>query len=372
MTSLIELLATLISFKSVTPKSKGVIEYVSQILESKGFTCHIKEFGEGENAVLNLYAYNSSKPKLCFAGHLDVVPVGDKSAWNADPFVLQLNEDKLIGRGVVDMKGAVAAFIDALSRLDTNKDLALLLTMDEEGPATNGTVKMLEYIATNGLPMFTHCIVGEPTSEESIADTIKIGRRGSISVQIEVFGTQGHVAYPNKALNPANILIKILNDLKFKWVIDNGNEMFDPSNLEITAISMENIASNVIPGSAKATLNIRYNNSVNKEYLKGKIDAYVSHHSENHSISYFEGAEPFLSGCNEFEGKVSDAIFEVIGKRPNISTSGGTSDARFISKYSKTIELGLRNETAHKINENCTTPEIQALSEIYYKILKRF
>lgn len=368
----VELTSKLISFKSITPIDDGAIDYLSELLTDLGFNVIVKEFGD--NKIKNLYArYGSKAPNLCFAGHTDVVPVGDEKAWSVDPFAGVIKEGMLIGRGVVDMKGAVACFISAAKDfIDSNKDfgsISLLITGDEEGEATDGTVKMLKTLQKDEL---THCIVGEPTNPTKLGEMLKVGRRGSATFSIEVKGVQGHVAYPHLADNPITKLVCILNELKAQK-LDDGNENFQPSNLEIVNIDVGNSASNVIPAKAAAKINIRFNDIHTAKSLKDFITKVCEKHAgKNFTIGEYNNAESFITKNKDFVDTMVKSIIEVVGMTPEISTSGGTSDARFIKDYCPVLEFGLINSTAHKVDEKVNIKDIENLKKIYYALISNY
>lgn len=370
----LELAKKLISFSTVTPNDDGIMDFVRGLLEPLGFDCTEIEFHEeGYKSVKNLYAiYGVGKPTLCFAGHLDVVPVGDLSAWDHDPFIAAVEGDKIIGRGAVDMKGAVASFLSAAMKFareqkNTDGAVSILLTLDEEDTGVNGTIKMLKHLEGAG-KMFDYCVVGEPTSSKFFGDMIKNGRRGSITFKLAVNGVQGHIAYPEKAKNPNHILVKILNEL-MEFSLDEGSEYFSPSNLEISSIDVGNPASNVIPDKAHATFNIRFSNVHSCGSLKKIVDDVCKKYSNSYTLAVLSEAESFMTTSTFLECVVKDAIKEILNIDAITSTTGGTSDARHISKYSPVVEFGLRNESAHKINEFCCIDDIENLSSIYYSII---
>ncbi len=362
----------LLSYPSVTPGDHGIFDYVLGLLEPAGFKCQILEFGEGSEKVKNLYAQvGTTKPNLCFAGHLDVVPPGDLAAWTHAPFSGTIEDGKLFGRGAVDMKCAVAAWIAAsMQAVDEgriNGSISLLLTGDEEGPAAHGTVKVLEHLKEKGIAIDA-CIIGEPTCEARFGDTIKIGRRGSITYSLEVIGVQGHVAYPHLAKNPIDIMVSILHELK-ATTLDFGNDNFQASNLEIISVDVGNSTTNIIPGKARAILNIRYNNEQTGEELTNKIKSICSKFTDSYNLTSNESAKAFLSTPRGFAFKLAKVVEEVTGIKPKFSTSGGTSDARFIQKYCQIAEFGLLNDTAHKIDEYTLVENLVQLQKIYYNLI---
>lgn len=363
----IKLAQDLIKFPSITPTDAGIIDFLINLLEAHNFICQKLVYDD----VTNLYARSgNSEPNVCFAGHTDVVPVGGQ--WSVDPFEAVIKENKLIGRGVVDMKGAIAAFISAaIEFIHTNKNfkgsISFLITGDEEGPATNGTKKVLEHLSLRG-EKIDACIVGEPTSVKIVGDMIKYGRRGSISFHLKVLGKQGHVAYPHLADNPIDKLVDILNSLK-SLKLDDGNEDFSPSNLEITNVVVNNPTGNVIPGKAEAFFNIRYNNIHSAESIINKIKEVCGEYDLESKIS----AEAFLG--NKDSPLIKDlisAIKKVRNIDPEISTTGGTSDARFIKNYAPVVELGLLNKTAHQVDEQAEIDDILELKKIYICFLESY
>ncbi|MFM7620332.1 MAG: succinyl-diaminopimelate desuccinylase [Alphaproteobacteria bacterium] len=378
----IELSQQLIQIPSYSGVNQEVIEFLKNYLEKLNFTCDIQEFSSQDSyPVNNLHAiYNpkNSATSLYFAGHTDVVNEGDLQRWTYQPFAGKIVDNKLFGRGASDMKCAIACFIDAVQNfLKTNPkpDFAIgfLITNDEENDGINGTKKMLQWLENKGQKI-TYCLVGEPTNPNKFGEMIKIGRRGSISFKLNIQGKQGHVAYPQKALNPITILInilKILKDHKF----DNGNEFFDASNLEITHISSPNSGSNVIPNSAYCEFNIRFNNTHTSQAIAELVE-YVCQKTvgleSKYQLTSRVSGEAFLNSPKKLAKIVSDAIKEVTNISPELSTSGGTSDARFIKDYAtEVVEIGLVNETAHKIDEFANINEINELSQVYQKILEK-
>ncbi len=374
----IELTRALIRCASVTPTDGGALGLTSAALERLGFTIHHMTFSEdGTPDVSNLYArLGDCGPNFCFAGHTDVVPVGDAEAWNLEPFAAEIRDDILYGRGAADMKGAVAAFIAAVDRFLGKRNgqfegsISLLITGDEEGPAINGTVKVLDWLANRGENL-DHCLVGEPTNPDNLGDMIKIGRRGSLTGTLTVKGIQGHVAYPHLADNPLPRLIKMM-DRFTSHLFDNGNEHFTPTNLELASIDVGNTASNVIPAQATALFNIRFNTeqtSVNlDEWLREQCDAVGGDYTLNISI----GAQPFLTQPGPFTKLISDAVEEVTSINPALTTTGGTSDARFIHHHCPVAEFGLISETMHKVDEQAAVSDIEQLTRIYTRILESY
>ena len=374
----IELTRALIRCASVTPTDGGALGLTGAALERLGFTNHHMTFSEdGTPDVSNLYArLGDCGPNFCFAGHTDVVPVGDAEAWNLEPFAAEIRDDILYGRGAADMKGAVAAFIAAVDKFLGKRNgqfegsISLLITGDEEGPAINGTVKVLDWLANRGENL-DHCLVGEPTNPDNLGDMVKIGRRGSLTGTLTVKGIQGHVAYPHLADNPLPRLIKMM-DRFTSHLFDNGNEHFTPTNLELASIDVGNTASNVIPAQATALFNIRFNTEQTsddlEEWLREQCDAVGGDYTLNISI----GAQPFLTQPGPFTKLISDAVEEVTGIKPALTTTGGTSDARFIHHHCPVAEFGLISETMHKVDEQAAVSDIEQLTRIYTRILESY
>lgn len=365
----------LISYKSVTPSGEDAIKYISNELSTHGFSCEIKSFGEGEERVTNLYAiYGNQKPNICFAGHLDVVPEGKKELWNSDPYKMKIDGNTVYGRGTVDMKGAIACSLAAvLHFLEHNKpngSISFLLTTDEEGEAKYGTKMMLEHIK-NKKPFIDFCILGEPTTMNNIGDTIKIGRRGSINFDITIHGKQGHVAYPEKAINPLPIMVDILKEINDQ-VFDNGSEFFQRTNLELTSIDTGNHVTNIIPESINAKFNIRFNNTQNTSDLVIRITKIVSKYSDNYDIKHNSSSTPFIQEYSKQMQEFASIVENECKIKPKIDTGGGTSDARFIHKYTEVVEFGLNCNFAHKINEHTKISDLQTLYNVYYNTLVKF
>ncbi len=374
----IELTRALIRCASVTPTDGGALGLTGAALERLGFTIHHMTFSEdGTPDVSNLYArLGDCGPNFCFAGHTDVVPVGDAKAWNLEPFAAEIRDDILYGRGAADMKGAVAAFIAAVDKFlgkwngQFEGSISLLITGDEEGPAINGTVKVLDWLANRGENL-DHCLVGEPTNPDNLGDMIKIGRRGSLTGTLTVKGIQGHVAYPHLADNPLPRLIKMM-DRFTSHLFDNGNAHFTPTNLELASIDVGNTASNVIPAQATALFNIRFNTEQTSDdlekWLREQCDAVGGDYTLNISI----GAQPFLTQPGPFTKLISDAVEEVTGIKPALTTTGGTSDARFIHHHCPVAEFGLISETMHKVDEQASVSDIEQLTRIYTRVLELY
>lgn len=370
---LLEILSELISHKTITPKGKNALIYISALLKEQNFHIDLQKFGVGEEETWNLYAVRGEdKPNICFAGHVDVVPPGDIQQWATDPFKLQLCNDTIYGRGVVDMKGAIAcslaAIIEFIHNYQNHKGaISILLTTDEEGDGKNGTKKMLDYIRDK-YNKIDFCILGEPSSEDKVVDMIKIGRRGSINYKLRILGKQGHVAYPHLAENPLSKMVKILSELK-NVKIDDGNKYFSASNLEITSINCSNNVSNIIPSYCDADFNIRFNNLQNKESLLNLVLNIITKHSRKYDLDYNCTSLPFIQKYSYNMEKLVSLITKETGAKPLISTSGGTSDARYIHKYTEIAEIGLKSDQAHKINEHCKISDLQMLYNVYYSYL---
>lgn len=369
----IELSRKLIRCESVTPKDAGALDLLEEALTSLGFKCTRLPFNEdGTPDVDNLFArLGTGSPHFCYAGHTDVVPAGPLDDWEFPPFAAEVKDGILYGRGTSDMKCSIAAFIAAVSELDEFEgSISLLITGDEEGPAINGTVKMLKWLEENDqLPDVS--IVGEPTNANEIGDMAKIGRRGSLNGEITVLGTQGHVAYPHLADNPIPSLVKIIEQLNARE-LDRGNEFFDPSNLEITSVDVGNEVTNVIPAKASAKFNIRYNNEHTADDLNMWIKSICDAASDKYTLDIDVSGDAFLTPVGRFSELIEKSIFEVTGKNVEFSTTGGTSDARFIKDYCPVVEFGLINKTIHKVNECVRLNDIIILKDIYCRMLVNY
>jgi succinyl-diaminopimelate desuccinylase len=371
----LDLARDLIRRPSVTPADLGAMDIVQQALEGLGFACRRMKFGEIEN----LYARRgTARPNLCFAGHTDVVPVGDAGAWTSPPFEAALADGVLIGRGAVDMKGGIAAFIAAVSATlaegEPAGSLSFLITGDEEGMAFDGTRRVVEVLAAEG-EVIDHCIVGEPSGSVRLGDMIKIGRRGSINSWITVEGMQGHVAYPHRSANPIPVLIDILSRLQAR-VLDDGYEEFQPSNLEVTTIDVGNTATNVIPREAKARLNIRFNPTHRGADLADWIEATAQAAGEGFKgrveVKSVVSGEAFLTRPGPFTDLVVAAIREATGETAELSVTGGTSDARFIRELCPVLEFGLVGATMHAVDEQAPVSQIYQLQAAYQLIIRRY
>jgi succinyl-diaminopimelate desuccinylase len=370
----------LIRCRSVTPEEGGALDYLQEVLGQAGFAVHRATFAEpGTAPVDNLYArIGTERPNLMFAGHTDVVPPGDEAAWKHSPFAGDTTADALYGRGAVDMKGGIACFVAAaLDYLNANGgkpnkgSLCFLITGDEEGVAVNGTVKLLQWAAARG-ETFDHCIVGEPSSHEDLGDTIKVGRRGSLNGTLIVTGRQGHVAYPDRADNPIRGMAVLIAALQ--GPLDEGSEHFDPSNLEFTTVDVGNRTVNLIPGEARARFNIRYNDRHSAIALKTLIERRAQAAAGGRVRYALEwqpsNADVFLTKPGPFTELASAAVAEVTGRKPKLSTTGGTSDARFIKDYCPVLEFGLVGQTAHQVDECAPLGELVALTAIYRRIIE--
>ena len=373
----IELTKTLINCRSVTPENDGAIEQVSHWLEEIGFKSEILNFEEeGTASIKNLWSKMGSKgPTICFAGHTDVVPTGNIDEWSSDPFDANEVNDKIIGRGAADMKGSIASFISATNRFvkeypDFPGSIGFIITGDEEGCAINGTKKILTWMKSNNIS-FDDCLVGEPTNPNSLGEMIKIGRRGSVNGVITVKGVQGHVAYPHLADNPIPKLIKILENL-INQKLDDGTEHFQPSNIEITSIDIGNTATNVIPKEASANFNIRYNDIFDREKIEEEVHNRIRSLNYDYSIKFEHSGDSFLTSPGKLTKNLSKIIEDQTGNTPELSTSGGTSDARFIKDHGNVVEFGLIGATMHKVDESASIKDIKNLTEIYYQLLKKY
>jgi succinyl-diaminopimelate desuccinylase len=371
----------LIRCRSITPEGGGALDYLQDLLAKAGFAVRRATFAEpGTAPVDNLYArIGSKKPNLVFAGHTDVVPPGDEKAWGHPPFAGEVVDDRLYGRGAVDMKGGIACFVAAaLDHLaarggQPKGSLSLLITGDEEGAAVNGTIKLLRWAAERG-ETFDHCILGEPSNVEVVGDTIKTGRRGSLNGTLVVNGRQGHVAYPERADNPIRGLVTLIAALQAP--LDEGSEYFDPSHLEFTSVDVGNETVNLIPGRATARFNIRYNDRHSPAALKALIELRAKAAAAGRVHYVFDwqpsNAEVFMTKPGPFIDLAVAAIVEVTGRRPKLSTSGGTSDARFIKDYCPVLEFGLVGQTMHQVDESAPVADLHTLTAIYRRIIERY
>ena len=372
----LKLAKELIRRPSVTPKDAGTINLLAKNLRSLGFKCQLINFKN----VKNLYAkLGKSSPNFCYAGHTDVVPPGNISDWSVNPFKPTIKNNKLIGRGANDMKASIACFVAAVSKFKTKNrkfkgSISLLITGDEEGIAINGTKRVVKYLKKKK-EKINFCLVGEPTNPNKLGEMIKIGRRGSITGRFTVVGTQGHVAYPHLANNPSNTMVKILKKIK-EVKLDKGTKNFQPSNLEITKINIDNHADNVIPGSAESVFNIRFNNKHSSNSLKRKLNKIFRSITRKakckFNIKYEVSGEAFLTKPNKTTYMIQNTIKKITGIKPKLSTAGGTSDARFIRKIAPCLEFGLVGKTAHKIDESVPLPDLKKLTNIYINILENY
>ena len=377
----LQLAKELIRFPSITPVDAGIMRFLEKKLKKLGFKTKILEFKEkNSKPVKNLYArFGNKTPNFCFAGHLDIVPPGNIKDWTVNPFRPSVKKGHLIGRGANDMKSSIAAFVSALSIfLNDNKkfkgSISLLITGDEEGDAINGTKKVVEYLKKKK-EKINFCLVGEPTNPNRLGEMIKIGRRGSLTGKLIIKGVQGHVAYPQRANNPSTTLIKILEKLK-NIRFDKGTKSFQASNLEVTKINIDNNADNVIPRSAEATFNIRYNDKHSSSSLKKKFNKIFSKISKKNKskfkIEYRVSGEAFLTKPNTTTFMIQNIIRKVTKIKPKLSTTGGTSDARFIKNISPCLEFGLVGKTMHKVDEAVSLSDLKKLTKIYYLILDNY
>tara|TARA_A100000164_G_scaffold185344_1_gene164562 strand:+ start:946 stop:2094 length:1149 start_codon:yes stop_codon:yes gene_type:complete len=372
----LKLAKDLIRKPSITPKDAGAINLLAKNLRSIGFNCKIINF---EN-VKNLYAkLGKSSPNFCYAGHTDVVPPGNIKNWTTNPFKPIVKNKKLIGRGANDMKASIACFVAAVSRFKNKNrnfkgSISLLITGDEEGIAVNGTKRVVKYLKRKR-EKINFCIVGEPTNPNKLGEMIKIGRRGSLTGRLTVIGSQGHVAYPHRANNPSNTIIKILKRIK-DLKLDRGTKNFQPSNLEVTKINIDNHADNVIPGSAEAVFNIRFNDKHSSSSLKRKLNkifkTVAKTNKSRFKASYEVSGEAFLTKPNKTTYMIQNTIKKITGIKPKLSTSGGTSDARFIKNITPCLEFGLVGKTMHKIDESVSISDLKKLTKIYEDILVRY
>ena len=383
-TDVVELTRALVRCESVTPREAGALELLERTLLPLGFACERMDFTQaGTDDVANLYARIGKGGKhFCFAGHSDVVPVGDLSSWTIGPFSAELSAGYLFGRGAADMKGAIAAFTDACARFlgrrgrDFDGSISLLITGDEEGPAVNGTVKMLQRLADRG-ETIDACIVGEPTSSRRFGDMMKIGRRGSMTVDMVVRGIQGHVAYPERLDNPIHRLSALIEAL-VREPIDQGSTHFQPTSLQFTTVDVGNKATNIAPGVVRARFNTRFNDLWTsktlfahlKERLERTNDALGGHGTIEYEVQV--SGESFYTPPGPLSDLVAGAVREIVGVETELSTTGGTSDARFIRSYCPVLEFGLVGETMHKVDEKSAVADLRLLSRVYETVLDRY
>ena len=377
----LQLAKELIKFPTVTPIDAGIMKFLEKKLKTLGFKTKILEFKEkNSKPVKNLYARLGNKgPNFCYAGHLDVVPAGNLKDWTVNPFKPSIKKGYLIGRGANDMKSSIAAFVSAVSNFVGNKkkfngSISLLITGDEEGVAINGTKKVVDYLRKKK-EKIDFCLVGEPTNPNKLGEMIKIGRRGSMTGRLSIIGVQGHVAYPQRANNPSTALVQILKELK-EIKFDNGTKDFQPTNLEITKINIDNSADNVIPGLANAKFNIRFNNKHTSSSIKKKIDTIIkkisNRNKSKYKIDYSVSGEAFLTKPNNTTFMIRDIIKKITKIKPQLSTTGGTSDARFIRKIAPCLEFGLVGKTMHKVDEAVSLSDLKKLTLIYSNILQNY
>ena len=377
----LKLAKELIKFPSITPVDAGIMKFLEKNLRNLGFKTKILEFKEkGFHPVKNLYARLGSKePNFMFAGHVDIVPPGNIKDWTINPFRPSIKNGHLIGRGANDMKSSIAAFVSAVSTfLSKNKKLngsiSLLITGDEEGDAVNGTKKVVEYLKKRK-EKINFCLVGEPTNPNKLGEMIKIGRRGSITGKIKIIGEQCHVAYQHRGNNPSTTIVQILKEIK-DIKFDKGNKHFQPTNLEVTKINIENDADNVIPGSAEATFNIRFNNRHSSNSIKRRLNKIFKKitrkNKSKFKIDYRVSGEAFLTKPNKTTFMIQNTIKKITKLKPKLSTTGGTSDLRFIRKISPGLEFGLVGRTMHKTDEAVSLKDLKNLTKIYESILKDY
>ena len=377
----LQLAKELIRFPSITPVDAGIMKFLEKKLKKLGFKTKTLEFKErGFKPVKNLYArFGNKSPNFCYAGHLDVVPPGNIKDWTTNPFRPSIKRGHLIGRGANDMKSSIAAFVSAVSKfLSKNKkfngSISLLITGDEEGDAVNGTKKVVEFLRKKR-EKINFCLVGEPTNPNVLGEMIKIGRRGSLTGKLIIFGLQGHVAYPSRANNPSTIIVNILKKLK-EIKFDKGTKDFQPTNLEVTKINIDNTADNVIPATAEATFNIRFNNKHSSNSLKKKLNKIfrkmTKKHKSKFKIEYRVSGEAFLTKPNKTTFMIQNIIKKITKLKPKLSTTGGTSDLRFIRTICPGLEFGLVGKTMHKVDEAVSLKDLKNLTKIYENILKNY
>ncbi len=373
--AVLDLAKRLIEFPSVTPDDAGAIKFISDMLEKQGFFCLEKTFGNNEYSVSNLYATLGEGKNFCFAGHVDVVPPGDKNLWQSNPFKPTVTGNRLTGRGAGDMKGALAAALVAGSKFTSDYPgagkISYLITSDEEGVAEFGSKKMLEYLSQKD-EKIDFCLIGEPTYHRRFGDTIKIGSRASANFELELIGKRGHVAYPDEAKNPIpeiGIVIQKLNN----YIWDRRDEYFEASNLEFTSLEVDNKATNVVPESAKAYFNIRYKPELTIEFIESKITEIIREHWANYRLTRLENNPAYFSKPKEFAPKFKNLVESELKSEVSFSSKGGSSDGKFISKYAgEVIEFGLETGQAHQINEFLDIRDLQKLSYMYYKGLQHY
>ena len=373
----VELAAAMMRRPSVTPVDAGALDVLQEALEGLGFTCHRLPFAKaGTDEVDNLYARRGTTGRnFCFAGHTDVVPPGDVADWSVDPFEAAQKDGVLIGRGACDMKGAIACFVAAAQRFIESRhiddfSLSLLITGDEEGPAVNGTRKVLQWLAEQDETLDA-CLVGEPSNPTALGEMIKVGRRGSMNARVTVHGTQGHSAYPHLADNPINRLVALLDRL-INEPLDDGSEHFQASTLAVTTFDVGNPTTNVIPAKASAGFNIRFNDHHSGESLTRHLRKVCDEIGGEIELDVSVSGESFLREPGEFAVVIADAAEKVLGRRPEYSTTGGTSDARFIKDFCPVAEFGLIGQTMHKVDERIEVAELHRLTEVYEAVLEGY
>jgi len=372
MSKTLELAKSLISKASVTPDDQGCQSIMIERLKKIGFEIHPLRFGDVDNFWAK---HGNSGPVFAFAGHTDVVPAGNENAWNTEPFEPTIKDGYLYGRGAADMKGGLASMVTATENFinenpNHNGTIAFLITSDEEGVAINGTVKVMDYLDDSNQKI-DYCLIGEPSSTDVTGDVMKNGRRGSLNGEIIVKGKQGHVAYPHLAENPIHLITPVLNDLcNQEW--DNGNDYFPATSFQISNIHSGDGVTNVIPGEAKVLFNFRYSTETTKEELKSKVHEILDAHNLNYSVDWFHTGYPFLTPKGELVSACVSAVKKIKGITPELSTSGGTSDGRFIAEEgTQVIELGPVNATIHQVNESVLVQDLEDLSKIYYEVLSK-
>lgn len=375
----VELSQDLIRCPSVTPKDEGALKTLSDMLEQHGFITHRMRFEEaGFDPIDNIFSVIGEKgngPHLCFAGHTDVVPTGPEEKWTYPPFAAEIHDGNLYGRGAADMKTNVACFAVAAARYIEKHgapkgQISMLITGDEEAEAVNGTVKVLKWMQDEDF-IPDAALVGEPSNPKVLGEYVKIGRRGSFNVNLTIKGKQGHVAYPHLANNPVPIMAKVVDALS-STVLDTGNDHFQPSNLEVTSIDVDNAADNVIAQDAHAKLNIRFNDEWNRETLEAKVRSIIESVTSDYEMSVRCNADSFITQPSDYTDVVVGAIKDKTGRTPELSTSGGTSDARFIAQYCPVVEFGIINATNHQIDEHVKVSDIEDLTDIYEEIITRY
>lgn len=365
-----ELTRELIRIASVTPDDGGCMPLIREYMEPCGFTATPLRYADVDNIWLQ---HGNSGPVLCFLGHTDVVPAGHPDDWDSKPFLPEIRDGYLYGRGAADMKGSIAAMVSAfqhfiLDNPDHKGTLAMLLTSDEEGEAVNGTRKVIEYLSEQGISI-NWCVVGEPTSQEQVGDMVKIGRRGSLTGHLTVAGVQGHVAYPHKASNPVHLIAPALHELcDISW--DAGNEHYDPTSFQISNINAGTGADNVVPGKLKLQFNIRYSTETTEDAIKKLIVSVLERHGLKFELNWLPSSKPFLTPTGRLVEITARAVEKITGIRPVLSTTGGTSDGRFVAPTgAEVIELGPVNSTIHKVNECVRVSDLETLASIYHGII---